>query len=165
MTTATIDRTETLEARQLSVMNYAFAAAPFHQHYLTRVVSQPLTLEGLAMRVQEAFGLGELYDKRYTPDDGKFLVFLLDMSIPSDLVRQALQTVALDRVVAESIRAESALAADRHLGGDPVCRQLDYIPRGCRTRDVQAAYIEILNEILQTPGYRDQVGAEFTELF
>lgn len=147
-------------AHQMAAMEDAFATAPLRQHYLTRMASQPLSAVGLAIRVQDAFGHGHLYRK-----DGSELVFLPDPSILSHLVREALQTVALDRIVDESIRAESALVADRHLAGDPVCPELRHIPRGCLPRDVQAAYLSILRGVLETPGYRDEVGDELPELF
>lgn len=105
------------EAQQIATMEQALATASFHQHYLTRVVYQSLTLDGLALRVQEAFGNGALYDHRYSHASGDYLVFLPNPSIPSDLVRQALQTVGVDRVVSETINAESVLAAENHFQG------------------------------------------------
>lgn len=158
MATATI--TVSSEAAQLEKMKNAFATMPLSQYYLSRVVYQHLNVAGLAERVQDAFGLGNLYSKL-----GAELVFLPERCIPSHLVREALQTTALDRVVAEAIYAESALAADRHLAGDPVCPELRYIPQGCLARDVKTAYLSILRGVLETPGYRDQVGAELSELF
>lgn len=158
MTTALI--TASSEAAQLDRMKNAFETTSLRQYYLNRVVYQHLDVNGLAVRVQDAFGLGHLYSKI-----GAELVFLPERSIPSHLVREALQTTALDRVVAEAIYAESALAADRHLAGDPVCPELRYIPQGCLARDVQAAYLSILRGVLETPGYRDQVGEELSELF
>jgi hypothetical protein len=154
--------TEALETtrERVAAMNLAFATAPLSQNYLARVAYQPLSAFGLAVRVQDAFGHGNLYKV-----SGTDLVFVPDPSIPSRLVREALQTVALDRIVDESIRAESALVADRHLAGDPVCAELRHIPRGCLTRDVQAAYVSILRGVLETPGYRDEVGDELPELF
>lgn len=149
-----------VEPREVRKMKHAFETTPLRQHYLSRVVYQHLDVNGLAVRVQDAFGLGHLYSKI-----GAELVFLPERSIPSHLVREALQTTALDRIVAEAIYAESALAADRHLAGDPVCPELRYIPQGCLTQDVQAAYLAILRGVLKTPGYRDQVGNELSELF
>lgn len=158
MATATI--TASSEAIQTAAMKHAFATTPLPPHYLSRVVYQPLNAFGLAVRVKDALGDGILYRNA-----GTEFVFIPDPSIPSHLVREALQTVALDRVVAEAIYAESALAADHHLAGDPVCKDLSYIPRGCLTRDVQAAYLSILRGVIETPGYREQVGAELPELF
>lgn len=162
MTLATL--TAEPEAAQLTAMKHTFATAPLHQHYFTRVVSQPLNLDGLAFRVQEAFGNGELYNNPFTAD-GNVLVYLPEPSIPSQFVREALQTVALDRVVAEAVRAESFLAAERHLAGDPVCEELRHIPRGCLARDVRGRYLEILRGLLEIPDYRDQVGEALPELF
>lgn len=162
MTLATL--TAEPEAAQLTAMKHKFATAPLHQHYFTRVVSQPLTLDGLAFRVQEAFGNGELYNKPYTAG-GNILVYLPEPSIPSHLIREALQTVALDRVVAEAVSKESLLAAERHYAGNPVCEELKHIPRGSLERDVSDRYLEILQGLLEIPGYRDQVGAELLELF
>lgn len=145
---------------QVAAMKQAFATAPLSQNYLPRVVYQPLNAFGLAERVQEAFGHGNLYIKR-----GADLVFMPDPSIPSHLVREALQTVALDRVVAECIYTESLFAADRHSSGLPVCPELRYIPEGCRATDVRDAYLAILQDVLQDPDYRQEIGAELPELF
>jgi hypothetical protein len=145
---------------QVVAMKQAFATAPLSQNYLTRVVYQPLNAFGLAVRVQDAFGHGHLYAKLSSA-----LVFLPDASIPSHLVLEALQTVALDRVVTEAIYSESGIAADRHLVGLPICRELHYIPQGCRTSEVRDAYLSILRGVLEDPGYRDQVGEELPELF
>ena len=155
------------EARQIASMEQAFAAASFHQHYLTRVVYQPLTLDGLALRVQEAFGNGALYDHRYSRGAGDNLVFLPDPSIPSDLVRQALQTVGVDRVISETINAESALAAEHHFQGRKFgfCPELRDIPQGSPVSAVQAAHVAITRRLLEIPGYRDQIGAELLETF
>lgn len=158
MTTATL--APSAEATKTAAMHRAFATAPLSQNYLSRMASQPLSTFGLAVRVQDAFGHGHLYRQ-----SGSGLVFLPDPSIPSCLVQEALQTVALDRIVDESVRAESALVADRHLAGDPVCAELRHIPRGCLTRDVQAAYLSTLAGVTETPGYRDEVGNELPELF
>lgn len=155
------------EARQIASMEQAIATAPFHQHYLTHVVYRPLTIDGLADRVQEAFGNGKLYDKRYSRAAGDYLVFLADQSIPSDLVRQALQTVGVDRIVNETISAESVLAAERHFQGQKwgFCPELWDIPQGCPVESVQAAHVAIVRGLLEIPGYRDQIGAELPELF
>lgn len=158
MATATI--TTSSEAAQLDKMKHAFETAPLSQNYLARVVYQHLDAFGLAVRVQDAFGLGHLY--KMSGDD---LVFIPDPSIPSCLVREALQTVALDRIVAEAVASESALAAERHYDGLPVCPELKFIPQGCRTKDVRDAYLAILRGVLEAPGYRDVVGNELTELF
>lgn len=159
--------TSSLEAQQIDTMNRAIADLEFHPHYLTRVANQPLTPNGLAFRVQAAFGNGELYDTRYTATDDLHLVFLADPSIPPHLVRQALQTVALDRIVAETINAESAMAAERHFQGQAggLCPELRRIPRGCPVRDVQDAYVAIVRRLIKTPGYRDQIGDELTDVF
>ncbi len=158
MTTAAL--TTNAKAIQIAAMEDTFATAPLSQNYLARAAYQPLNSFGLAVRVQDAFGHGNLYR-----ESGSDLVFVADPSIPSHLVREALQTVALDRIVDESIHAESALVADRHLAGDLVPAELRHIPRGCLTRDVQAAYLSILRGVLETPGYRDEVGDELPELF
>lgn len=160
---------DTLEARQLSVMNQAFATAPFHQHYLSRVAYRPLTLDGLSLRVQEAFGNGALYDHRWHRQEAEeFLVFLPDQSIPSHLVRQSLQTVALDRVVAETIRAESVLAAKNYCqsarwGFAPELRRIAQTSPTVET--VQAAHVAITRGLTEIPGYRDQVGVGLMDQF
>lgn len=145
----------------LEKMKLIFVTAPLPQHYFARVAYQSLDAAGLALRVDAAFGFGQLY----TMKDDEF-TFLPDPTIPSRIVREALQTSALDRIVSESIQTESALVADRHLSGRmPVPPELKYIPQGCLARDVQEAYVAILNAVLETPGYRDQVSAEMLELF
>lgn len=148
------------EDYQAATMAKTFAAAPLAESYLVNVVYQPLSLVGLAVRVQQAFGLGHLYTKSADGD----LIFLADPSIPSRLVRYALQTVALDRVVVEAIYNESVLAAARHGEGGPVCRELNGTPQG-PAGQIRAAYLAILRGVLETPAYRDLVGNELPELF
>lgn len=162
MTTLTADAiTNTKKKSTLEKMELTFSTAPLPQHYFARVAYQSLDTAGLAFRIQEAFGHSELY----TMEGDKF-TFLPDRSIPSRIVREALQTSALDRIVSESIQSESALVADRRISGRmPVPPELKYIPRGCLARDVQAAYVSILTAVIDTPGYRDQVGAEFDDIF
>lgn len=158
MATATI--TASSEAIQLAAMKHVFETTLLPPHYLTRVVYQPMTIAGLATRVQEAFGLGHLYR-----NSGSDFVFLPEPTIPSHLVLEALRTVALDRVVAEAICTEAGLAADRHSSGLPTTPELGYIPEGCRAADVRDAYLAILQDVLQDPDYRQEVGAELPELF
>lgn len=141
-------------------MASAVTAAPFTETYFKKVVYQPLNAFGLAIRVQEAFGNGRLYDKHHGD-----LIYLADRSIPSALVLQILKTVALDRVVAATQSIECFMTARRYPVGDPTCPELRGFPLDSSPWQIRSEHRAILHRTLQAPDYRDQVAKELPELF
>jgi hypothetical protein len=80
----------------------AISAEPVHESYRSDA-ALPVTAYGIACRIDRLLE-GRVY-KRW----GDNLIWLADESIPTDVVREALQTVAADRVM-ELMRAEEAVS-------------------------------------------------------
>lgn len=71
----------------------AIGSEPVHESYLSGAVLHPVTAYGVACRIDK------LLEDRVYRRWGDDLIFLADTSIPTDVVREALQTVAADRVL------------------------------------------------------------------
>lgn len=80
---------------------HAISAEPVHESYRSGAALHPVTAYGIACRIDR------LLEDRVYNRWGNDLIFLADESVPTDVVREALQTVAADRVMELMLTAEN----------------------------------------------------------
>lgn len=167
MTTAILEKPAATAAEHFAD---ALRAATLDDTYLAKAARYDISIDGMASRIQQAFGLGRLYSRSM---DGGFYTSGKDLR--SDMIRGFLQSIGLD-IVLEGILGYGtpnpnrvcitefdSVFERRELGQFPKISFADY--RGTSRYAARQKCMAAVQSVIETPNFRDRVGADLSEIF